>query len=126
MTNHPITPPIAQMSTVRMLMGIGGVMNRFVRTRRTRPTTALMTSPINENPPLDSTARATRTTNMSTINSTQHYIPKPARPQDNDRSHYSKNLGPLPLFLLLVLVPLAYIEKTVRARGTFFGALSSE
>ena len=33
MTIQPITPPIAQMSTVRMLMGIGGVMNRFVRTR---------------------------------------------------------------------------------------------
>jgi hypothetical protein len=33
--SQPSTPPIAQISTVRMFMGIGGVMNKFVKKRRT-------------------------------------------------------------------------------------------
>lgn len=35
---------MAQMSTVRMFMGIGGVMNRFVKKRRTIPMRALTTN----------------------------------------------------------------------------------
>src|SRR5215217_3949233 len=36
--NHPTTPPIAQMSKVIRLMGIGGERNRFVRISSTTPT----------------------------------------------------------------------------------------
>ena len=36
--NQPTTPPIAQMSKVIRLMGIGGERNRFVRISSTTPT----------------------------------------------------------------------------------------
>src|SRR5215212_999358 len=45
MTSQPSTPPMAQTSTVRMLMGIGGVRNKFVKKRRTIPRMALTRSP---------------------------------------------------------------------------------
>src|SRR5215217_66102 len=82
MINHPTTPPIAQISTVMMLMGIGGDTKRFVRNNISTPTTALMASPTN--PACDSWAvvnRAKRnnttaamTTTMSTSHSMLHYF----------------------------------------------------
>src|SRR5215218_4488611 len=89
MINHPTTPPIAQISTVMMLMGIGGDTKRFVRNNISTPTTALMASPTH--PACDSwavvnraksnNATAAMITTMSTTNSMEE--------------HYTRNLGSL-------------------------------
>ena len=42
--SHPITPPMALMSMVSRLIGIGGESNRFVRKMRTNPIIALVSS----------------------------------------------------------------------------------
>jgi hypothetical protein len=42
--SHPITPPMALMSMVSRLIGIGGERNRFVRKMRTTPIIASMSS----------------------------------------------------------------------------------
>jgi len=66
-------PPMAQMSTVRMLMGIGGVMNKFVKKRRAIPRMALTTSPPSDLPPRPITSKTTNTNKtMSMIGSTEH------------------------------------------------------
>ena len=45
MINHPTTPPIAQISILRRLIGIGGDTTTFVRNKSIRPTMALTASP---------------------------------------------------------------------------------
>ena len=67
MISQPSTPPIAQMSTVRRLMGIGGVMNKFVKKRRTIPKIALTMSPPSELPPRPSTIKTTNTNKIMRI-----------------------------------------------------------
>ncbi len=47
MTTQPITPPMAQMSMVIMLIGMSSARTRFVRKRRTTPRIALMRNTIN-------------------------------------------------------------------------------
>ena len=77
MTNHPTTPPTAQISTVIAPMGMGAEKEpertRFVRKRSTTPTIALMTSPDKE-PSRPSAIKTTSTINMmSTIGSMKHH-----------------------------------------------------
>src|SRR5215218_289686 len=72
--NHPTTPPIAQMSKVIRLMGIGGERNRFVRISSTTPTSVLTARPTNETPPRARRAKSTTTTNMSMSNSIKPYL----------------------------------------------------
>jgi hypothetical protein len=56
-----------------MFMGIGGVMNKFVKKRRTVPKRALTMSPPSDLPPLPSTSKTTNTNKiMSIIGSTEY------------------------------------------------------
>src|SRR5215203_4664610 len=79
MISHPATPPMAQISMVMMLMGIGGERKRFVRNNRSTPTTALMANPTNPPPKAISVVRGTEinntTTNMTTTMSTSNSMP---------------------------------------------------
>jgi len=73
MINQPTTPPMALMSIVMMLMGIGGLRTRFVRNMSTTPTIALTMSAGNASSPIPVTSRTTSTniTTMSTTISTK-------------------------------------------------------
>src|SRR5829696_5412122 len=92
MISHPATPPMAQISMVMMLMGIGGERKRFVRNNRSTPTTALMANPTNPPPKAISVVRGTEinntTTNMTTTMSTSNSMPH----------NFSRRPDYLPLF----------------------------
>ena|SRR5215217_1217816 len=84
MINHPPTPPIAQMSRVMMLMGIGGETTRFVRNNSISPTMVLTASPTSSvvvRASKINTAAAAMTTSKSTSNSME--------------DHYTRKLGSL-------------------------------
>src|SRR5215213_3369807 len=76
MISHPTTPPMAQISMVMMLMGIGGERKRFVNNNSSTPTTALMANPTNPPPKAISVVRRAEinnaTTNMTTTMSTSN------------------------------------------------------
>src|SRR5918997_5297883 len=76
MINHPTTPPIAQISMVRRLIGIGGETTTFVRNKSIRPTMALTASPTSSavvRATKTNTATTARTTTMSTTHSMENH-----------------------------------------------------
>jgi hypothetical protein len=83
--SHPITPPMALMSMVSRLIGIGAERNRFVRKMRTNPIIALMSSAHKKRIPV---SMSIAPNNPTTTKSTTHSISAPpsellARPSHN-------------------------------------------
>src|SRR5919199_1540202 len=76
-TSQPTTPPTAQMSMVKRLMGIGGIRTRFVTISRTTPTMLFSRRPgIAASPPHIIRTKTINTISTSTANSMNFYLPR--------------------------------------------------